>query len=70
VCFYKHEENMGGDFSGNAIYAWHGGIFRTFERRGAVIVQGRGDGYAIPTNVALSELEAQISELARSKGGK
>ena len=70
VCFYKHEENMGGDFTGNAIYAWHGGIYRTFERKGAVVVQGRGDGYAIPANVALGELEQAIRALAEAKGGK
>jgi hypothetical protein len=67
VCFYKHVENMGGDFAGNVIYTWHGGIYRTFERKGAVIVQGRGDGYAIPTNIALSDLESQVSTLAKQK---
>jgi len=65
VCFYKHSENMGGDFAGNSIYAWHGGIYRTFERRDKVIVQGRGDGYAIATNVALSELDTQIKQLSK-----
>jgi hypothetical protein len=67
VCFYKHVENMGGDFAGNVIYTWHGGIYRTFERKGASIVQGRGDGYAIPTNVALNDLKSRISTLAREK---
>lgn len=71
VCFYKHVDNMGGDFAGNEIYTWHGGIYRTFEHRGATIVQGRGDGYAIPTNVLLTDLESQITALAQQqkKGG-
>jgi hypothetical protein len=63
VCFYKHAVNMGGDFEGNSIVAWHGGIFRTFERRGNVIVQGRGDGYAVSTNVALTDLGNQIKAI-------
>jgi hypothetical protein len=63
VCFYKHCDNMGGDLEGNSIVAWHGGIYRTFERRGSVIVQGRGDGYAVPTNVALTDLGTQIKTL-------
>jgi hypothetical protein len=69
VCFYKHVENMGGDFAGNVIYTWHGGIYRTFERKGISIVQGRGDGYAIATNVALTDLKSEITTLAQQKGG-
>jgi hypothetical protein len=65
VCFYKHVENMGGDFAGNVIYTWHGGIYRTFERKSDTIVQGRGDGYAISNNVTLSDLQAQIAKLPK-----
>jgi hypothetical protein len=65
VCFYKHVENMGGDFAGNVIYTWHGGIYRTFERKGATIVQGRGDGYAIVANQTLVDLQAQIAALVK-----
>lgn len=67
VCFYTYNENMGGDFSGNGIFGWHGGIYRTFERGGTVFVQGRGDGYAIPRNVTLRDLEAQIVQLTGKK---
>ena len=68
VAFYKFEENMGGDLSGNALMTWHGGLYRTFESRGATIVQGRGDGYAIPSNLRLNDLDAQVKTLAQAKG--
>lgn len=70
VAFYKFEENMGGDLSGNALMGWHGGLFRTFESRNATIVQGRGDGYAIATNVRLDALDLQIKSLASAKKQK
>ena len=48
--------------------AWHGGLYRTFETRGGkTIVQGRGDGYAIPVNVELGELTTQVKALAKPK---
>ena len=59
---------MGGDFSGFEIFGWHGGIYRTFERSGNVVVQGRGDGYAIPSNIALNDLKAQITVAVKEKG--
>lgn len=67
VAFYKFEENMGGDLSGNALMTWHGGLYRTFESRRTTFVQGRGNGYAIPTNVRLDELDAQVKTLAQAK---
>ncbi len=65
VCFYKHVENMGGDFAGNVIYTWHGGIYRTFDRKGDTVVQGRGDGYAIQGNVTLLDLQSQIAKITK-----
>jgi len=68
VAFYRWEENMGGDHAGNALVAWHGGLYRTFaSRTGKTIVQGRGDGYAIPTNVELGELATQVKALVKPK---
>ena len=68
VAFYHWEENMGGDHAGNALVAWHGGLFRTFEaRNGKTIVQGRGDGYAIPVNLELAELTQQVKALPQPK---
>jgi hypothetical protein len=67
VAFYKWADNLGGDLSGNALYAWHGGLFRTFDAPKGAIVQGRGSGYAIPQNVTLTDLRAQVVELAKNR---
>ncbi len=68
VAFYRWEPNMGGEHAGNALIAWHGGLYRTFQARsGQTIVQGRGDGYAIPLNLELGELATQVKSLAKSK---
>jgi hypothetical protein len=61
VAFTKWSPNMGGGLAGQALYASHGGLYRTFENRSNVtVVQGRGEGYAIPTNITLSDLDGQI----------
>lgn len=60
VAFYKWTPNMGGNLAANAIYAAHGGLFRTFENRGQTTVLGRGEGYAIPTNVAITKLRNDV----------
>ena len=65
VAFYKWTKNMGGDVSGNALCAWHGGLYRTFDAKKGVIVQGRGAGYAIPTNVEITTFKHEIAELAK-----
>jgi hypothetical protein len=67
MAFYKWADNLGGDLSGNALYAWHGGLYRTFEAPKGVIVQGRGATYAVAQNVTLSDLRAQIAELAKNR---
>lgn len=68
VVFYRWEPNMGGDHAGNGLICWHGGLFRTFQTRtGKTIVQGRGEGYAIDTNIELGDLETQIQKLAKAK---
>ncbi len=66
VAFYKWVENMGGDLAANALYASHGGLYRTFETRSqGVVVQGRGEGYAIPSNVTLTQLRQDVARLAK-----
>lgn len=67
VCFFQKNANLGGGFACNEILTWHGGLYRTFERKGDTIVQGRGEGYAVPANVRLEELTKQIATLAKSK---
>jgi hypothetical protein len=67
VAFYKWTDNLGGDLAGNTLYAWHGGLFRTFEAPKGVIVQGRGAGYAVPQNLTLTDLRAQVAKLAQGE---
>ena len=59
---------MGGGFASNALYASHGGLFRTFQtRKGDVVVQGRGTGYAVSKNIRLTDLQKRSAEHARQK---
>ena len=72
VAFYKWSDDMGGGFAANALYASHGGLFRTFQSsKGVRIAQGRGDGYAIPENRTVEELEKDVrahkSELQKKR---
>jgi hypothetical protein len=71
VVFYKWLDNMGGDLSGNALYASHGGIYRVVSGRGGDVVLGRGPGYSVPTNRTLSSLDGEITQISRAhKRGK
>lgn len=67
VVFSKWTDNMGGDVAAHALYASHGGLFRTFEGPGGIVVQGRGDGYAVANNIELTSLDTQITELASAR---
>jgi hypothetical protein len=66
VVFYKWSDNMGGDLAANALYASHGGIYRVAKTRKGEIALGKGDGYAISANIAVTDLKAQIAQ-ARTK---
>ena len=63
VAFHKRTINMGGDLEARALYAAHGGLFRTIEGRKGVVVQGRGVNYAIPSNIALADLDQRITQI-------
>lgn len=66
VAFYKWSDDMGGGFASNALYAAHGGLFRTFEnKQGVRVVQGRGVGYAVPANRTLTALETDARDHRR-----
>jgi predicted acetyltransferase len=65
VVFYKWSDNMGGDLAANALYASHGGIYQVATSRKGEIALGKGDGYAIAANVAVSDLKSQISALLK-----
>lgn len=67
VAFYAFTENMGGDLEANALYAAHGGLYRTVTGRKGTVVLGRGEGYAIENNVKLQQLDTQISAISQSQ---
>ena len=67
VVFQAWSDNMGGDLAGNALYASHGGLFRTVEGRNGTVVLGRGEGYAIQNNIKLSGLDAQITAIDKAQ---
>ena len=63
VVFYKWIDNMGGDLAGNALYASHGGVYRTVEGPKGTVVLGRGEGYAVKNNQRLTSLESAVRTL-------
>ena len=65
VAFHKWLDNMGGDVSANALYASHGGLYRVVESRKGDVVLGKGEGYAIASNIKVQQLDDQVSELAK-----
>ena len=67
VAFYAWTENMGGDLAANAMYAGHGGVYRTVKGRQGTVVLGRGDGYAVDKNIKLDDLDAEVSRLRRQQ---
>lgn len=70
VAFYKWVDNMGGDVQGNVLYAAHGGLFRTTGSANGTVVLGRGDGYAVSSNVKLTNLRSQIATIRQAKQQK
>ena len=60
-------DNLGGDVAANALYASHGGLYTTFEGSEGVVVQGRGEGYAIPQNVPVARLRTDIQRFAEAQ---
>ena len=64
VAFYSWMDNMGGDLGANAMYAGHGGVYRTVKGRKGTVVLGRGEGYAVSKNIKLSDLDTEVSRLS------
>ena len=67
VVFSKHTENLGGDLEANALYAAHGGLYRTIESRRGTVVLGRGEGYAVPENIAIDALDERITTIRKAQ---
>lgn len=70
VAFYKWSDNMGGDVAANALYASHGGLFRTVDGPSGTVVLGRGEGYAIDNNIKVSTLRTAVQNLENEISGK
>ena len=70
VAFYKWQDNMGGDVAANALYAMHGGLFRTVDGPRGTVVLGRGNGYAVNKNIKLTDLDKAITSLSIEKEGR
>jgi len=64
VAFYGWTDNMGGDVAANALWASHGGLYRIAKSRKGEVVLGKGQGYAVSSNIELTKLDTQITQLA------
>ncbi|MEM7308392.1 MAG: hypothetical protein AAF682_17055 [Planctomycetota bacterium] len=67
VAFYRWTNNMGGDVAANALYASHGGLFRTVAGPTGTVVLGRGEGYAVDTNKSLGSLKKAVQSLVEKR---
>lgn len=67
VAFFAHSENMGGELSGNALYAARGGLYRQVKGRKGEVVLGRGKGFAIENNIKLNALNQRVESLGKVK---
>lgn len=67
VAFYSWTDNMGGDLAANALYAGHGGVYRTVKGRKGTVVLGRGEGYAVSKNILLADLDSEVSRITREQ---
>jgi len=67
VAFYKWSENLGGDVKGNALYASHGGLYRTVAGPTGSVVMGRGEGYAVDKNKSVANLESAIRSIVEKR---
>ena len=67
VAFYKWVENMGGGLSGNVLYAGHGGLFRTVEGPLGTMALGRGESFAVRSNMRLDQLHTAALTLAEER---
>ena len=67
VAFYKWSDNLGGEVKGNALYASHGGLYRTVAGPTGSVVLGRGEGYAIDKNKSVANLESAIRSIVEQR---
>ena len=65
VAFYKWQDDLGGEVSGNGLTCGHGGVYRMEPWSKGTMVYGRGKGYAISRNTTLSDLDAQMADIQK-----
>ena len=70
MAFYKHLDNAGGGLACNFLYASHGGLFRTAEGPNGTVVLGRGEGYAIDSNISVEDLTKAVKSLVKVQKGE
>ena len=70
VAFYKWTNNMGGQVAANALFAAHGGLFRTQDGPQGTVVMGRGDGYAVRKNTAIADLDTAVTTIRQAQKQK
>ena len=67
VAFYAWSDNLGGDVAANALYASHGGLYRTVDGPAGSVVLGRGAGYAIENNKSLESLRTAVRSVVEGR---
>ena len=70
LAFYTWLDDMGGGVAANALVAAHGGLYRTVDGPRGSAILGRGEGYAVRSNVRMSELESALGRLYTTKRTK
>jgi len=63
VAFHKWTDNMGGDVAANVLYAAHGGLYTAFGDPRNPVIQGRGEGYAVQSNIAFDQFQTRVREI-------
>jgi hypothetical protein len=63
VVFHKWVDNLAADVACSTIFAGHGGLFRVVDGPRGPVVLGRGEGYAVGSNVRLSDLTSAIRSI-------
>jgi len=66
VAFYDWSDLI----SQNGLIAAHGGLYRTVTGGNGPVVLGRGDGYAIRSNVSVQDLEDSVRRLRPNQNGR
>ncbi len=67
VAFHKWTDNMGGDVAANVLFAAHGGLYTTFGDPQNPVIQGRGEGYAITSNIAFDQFQTRVREIREAQ---